>query len=323
MRRLLRHSLIALCSAALHEPAYALATYEAVGALRDTGCCHGATGIAAGDIDGDGRDEIVFGSGDSQHPPTANHWSLLEFDGKRSLYQLRWQSPPYLPPVTSVNLVQAGQSGWLVLVGLSSGEVEVIDALTLARIGLLPATNQPILATAVADADNDGAPDIVIVTEAVTVLYDAETLEETARLPFGAPLLRIGNVDADDAVELVYSSGHVVEQAGTGTTLEWDYSNNGFGVDIELLDVDDDGIAEILATKGGGLRAFDAQTETTQWVRHTGKQILSFTVRDVARTRGPSFSCSATGMTASTSSTAGRCRARLSRRARDLDRIRR
>jgi len=116
---------------------------------------------------------------------------------------------------------------------------------------------QQIRAFTVANVDEDPASELVVNADNKIHYIDGRTFgrEWTSLMDFQATRIRCGDVDGDNRVEIVLNSGQVID-SGTGA-VEWE--DEVFGTRLELLDIDGDGIPEIL-TEGDGtpLRVWDA-----------------------------------------------------------------
>jgi len=76
--------------------------------------------------------------------------------------------------------------------------------------------------------------------------------------------IRAGDVDADGRAEMVLSDGQVLD-AATGLR-EW-LASLGFGTNFELLDIDGDGVPEIIGqSPGRALRVWDARVRSERRV---------------------------------------------------------
>ena len=114
-----------------------------------------------------------------------------------------------------------------------------------------------IQACTIANVDEDPQKEIVINADRKIHYVDGLSFsrEWTSLNNYEAVRIRCGDVDGDDRVELVLNTGQVLD-SGTGE-VEWE--DQVFGVRLELLDIDGDGIPEILTEgPGGPLRVWDA-----------------------------------------------------------------
>lgn len=115
---------------------------------------------------------------------------------------------------------------------------------------------QATRAFTVANVDQDRASEIVLCADNKLHYIDGVTFnrEWTSLNDYEATRIRCGDVDGDDSVEIVLNTGQVLD-SGTGA-VEWE--DEVFGTRLELLDIDGDGILEVL-TEGDGtpLRVFD------------------------------------------------------------------
>jgi hypothetical protein len=108
-----------------------------------------------------------------------------------------------------------------------------------------------------ANVDEDPAAEIVIVADNRLVYVDGGTFTKqfTSINEYAATQVRCGDVDGDGRAEVVLNTGKVVD-AGSGE-VEWE--DEPFFGHIELLDIDGNGVLEVLTeTPGGGaLKVFD------------------------------------------------------------------
>lgn len=108
-----------------------------------------------------------------------------------------------------------------------------------------------------ANVDEDPAAEIVLVADGRLVYVDGGsfTKQFTSINEYTATQVRCGDVDGDGRAEIVLNSGKVVD-AGSGD-VEWE--DEPFFGRIELLDLDGNGVLEVLTeTPGSGaLKVFD------------------------------------------------------------------
>lgn len=116
---------------------------------------------------------------------------------------------------------------------------------------------QSISSLTVADVDRDGEPEIVLIADGLLQVYSAlsDVEEWKSSDEYSATCIVVGDVDGDGQDEIVFNSGEVL--GAQFRDVEWEYEP-GFGVRIDLFDIDSDGILEIVGIGGDGLvRVFD------------------------------------------------------------------
>lgn len=109
---------------------------------------------------------------------------------------------------------------------------------------------------ALGQVDDDDAREIVINADNKIHYVDGETWnrEWTSPMDYEATRMAIGDVDDDGVEEIVLNTGQVVDPRSGD--VEWE--GETFGARIQLLDMDGDGIPEVLAESDGTiLRIFD------------------------------------------------------------------
>ena len=120
-----------------------------------------------------------------------------------------------------------------------SGEYEIIDGYTTANV------------------DDGPEAEIVLLADRKITYIDGVTFNRkfTTTSEYTATQVRCGDVDGDGRVEIVLNSGQVVDSV-TGE-IEWE--DEPFFGRIELLDIDGDGMPEVLTESelGGPLRVYD------------------------------------------------------------------
>jgi hypothetical protein len=245
----------------------------------------GSTGLATGDVDGDGQAEILSGGYDS--------WVLLAWSASKSEYVPRLGKSVsvsyYDEGFSFVDLVRIG-SAWRILTMRQNGVVEIEDALTGAVTASVSGLEE-ITHGAFGDADNDGQPDVVAFTTSAVLVLDPATLATRHSYPFGVGSygygqLAIGNVDDDPANEIVLNTGPILEASGDTAKSDGSVPTNIFaGSGYErfiLADFDGDGRSEVI-TAGGWNRipVFDAALGAVEWTITTNLDVAAVQFADV------------------------------------------
>jgi len=115
---------------------------------------------------------------------------------------------------------------------------------------------QTIHAFTVANVDDDEAREIILNADRKIHYVDGRTFSRdwTSLNEYEATRMVCGDVDGDDRNEIVLNTGQVIDSASG--EVEW--SDEVFGSRVELLDIDGDGILEILTESDGlPLRVWD------------------------------------------------------------------
>lgn len=239
----------------------------------------GRTGLESADLDSDGDTDLVMGGG-SAFGGNA-FWSIVSFNGATGEYDITWQSAMYDPEgITALRIVEAGDTKQ-VWVGLNDGRIDVFNGLTRTVVTTLATGSESIRDFALADADNDGALDVVVVTDSQLLLYDPVTLAGTRTYAFGGARVAVGNVDGDAAAEVVLNTGYVLELSGADAAVQ--LSTAEFGAHIELGDIDDDGMAELVYAKAWEIiEAWDLDSPASKWTILASHDIDALHLIDVA-----------------------------------------
>ncbi len=245
----------------------------------------GSSAIVAADIDNDGAIELIMG-GSTTTFGVNDFWNVVDYDIASQTYDIAWSSDDYnltnpSEGVTAITAI-ATPDGYKIIVGLVSGKIEMFDGRTLNKTHEAQVSGERINDIAYGDADNDGVSELVLVTTSKTHLYDLTGFIQEAEILYGATAIEVGNVDNDSANEIILASGRVLEFDGLNTVVEWDYSVSGFGAHIELVDVNADGINDIVGAETWYyLTTFDANLQSPVWQIRTSHDIGALTVSDV------------------------------------------
>lgn len=254
---------------------------------------HGVSGIALGDVDKDGRSEVVWGAGGTSTGP--DHLYVAD----PSTGAIEWQNVHVDGPLSAVDVGDVDDDGVdeIVMVsfesdsGYAEGIIHIFDARThaleyRAKLGIMDWMG--VRSVRIADVDGDGRTEFVVTTanvyDGVIRVYDGAT-RAVKRQSAGYSgnffsALAIGDVDGDGKPEIVAGQGR--EHTGAkgvflvvldGVTLQekWrsvDLGNVwGFVYDIKLADVDGDGRVDIVASLAGSrLIVYDGVTHDLKFL---------------------------------------------------------
>jgi len=121
----------------------------------------------------------------------------------------------------------------------------------------LPSEYSTITCFTTANMDEDGSNEIVLLGDRRLVYIDGVSFNKdwTSINEYDATMVRCGDVDGDGRIEVVLNSGQVLDSVSGA--IEWE--EQAFYHSIELLDIDGDGLPEVLTESGmgGPIKVFD------------------------------------------------------------------
>lgn len=189
----------------------------------------------------DARGPAIVATGDGYR-----FWLVLRGDGHGGYVQ-DFVSPIAADQYEAYTCVRCADvlpaAGPEVVVTRSDGYVEIWQLQTGTRLrrfacGLTPS------AVAAADLDGDGSIELVVTGSSSTRVLHVDGSLVAALPGIGGEDVTIGQMDGDAALEFATTSGHVVD--GASLSVQWTWAP-GFGIDVEVADVDGDGRDELLA----------------------------------------------------------------------------
>ena len=155
-----------------------------------------------------------------------------------------------------------GQGGHDIIVRTQEGRVYVFDELYTSRWESVNESFRSVTAMTIANVDADPAYELVLYADRRIYYIDGAVFNreyESSQVYNGvATEILVGNVDTDFELEIVTNFGTVID-INTG---EPKWQTESFGQFIELLDIDGDGILEIIGhTANQFIRIFDADEQ--------------------------------------------------------------
>ncbi len=121
----------------------------------------------------------------------------------------------------------------------------------------LPSEYRNIACFTTMNMDEDQANEIVLLADNKIVYIDGSTFnkEWTSLTTYDGTMMRCGDVDGDGRVEIVLNTGKVIDSVSG--SIEWEEET--FFETIELLDIDGDGMPELITENGlsGPVKVYD------------------------------------------------------------------
>ena len=239
---------------------------------------HGVGRMAAGDVDGDGVDEIVFGSGLTSSG--TDQLTVVRFGGG-----LRWSANDEAGPHPDVRVADLDSDGdnevvWATMTsnsGYRSGNLRALDAQTFDEQWVAPIFSNVdelhgIRGLDVGQLDRDPQLEIVEATSnsggTVLQIRDGMTglLERAVPLlPDGAPA-HLPRIVSRDTLLMAYNGRLRTIDLATGI-VSWtsDLLPGGPAITLTVANSDDDSQLEALATTGTSVVIYDLMTRAIQW----------------------------------------------------------
>jgi len=170
-----------------------------------------------------------------------------------------WKSKQLDGVVAEVRAGDLDGDGWneVFLASTSSGMIYVWDAATFVLLfESLPTDYEEVHCFTLGNVDDDEATELIINADQKIHYVDGITFnrEWTSLHEYQATRILCGDVDGDRTNELVLTTGQVVDSRSGD--IEWE--EEVFGSRIELMDMDGDGIPEVLTESDGTvLKVYD------------------------------------------------------------------
>lgn len=224
------------------------------------GSCIGLSGIVP--ISVNGQPELFCG-GTTEFAGRNDYWYSLRRDPGTGTWSQSFLSPLLPSKIMQMDagLMLPGAGTSLVLLR-ADGVLELHDPGSRALIWSFPTSAGIPSSMALADMDNDGYEEILVVDSTQVVVYSATgTVLGTA--PAGGLDVVAAQMDHDVQLEIAVSTGVVFD--GLTFAAQWTWPA-GFGVELAAEDIDHDGRAELVAMEDYFfVRAYDVELQTIAW----------------------------------------------------------
>ena len=182
-------------------------------------------------------------------------------------YVQRWQSSDLGAAIKGVFVEDVDADGDYDMIAYhAKGDIFLFDYSSLRLIWQTDEGEFDSIAhLAVANLDQDPQMELVFAADSRIFVYDGlrQVEEYRSEIEYSPKELVVGDVDADGELEIVLNTGYVLDARFLNQEWEWP---QGFGDHLELLDIDQDGVPELLGEYGGGfLKVFDIDIRKEKW----------------------------------------------------------
>ncbi len=203
----------------------------------------------------DGKTKFAVGT-------RAGFLHIMSFDAGG--LNLEWQSPHLGAPVRGV-LVRdfQGVGRTEIMVYTAGGRLFMMDMQDYSVARENAAFDMPEIEYAIAmQLDKDPALELLACGGGRFAVYDAATMFKEWEAPGDVPgeWMAVGDIDGDGNLEVVLNSGYVLD----ARFFRIEYKLGNLGERIEIMDIDGDGVEEILAeNQDGEVSVYDARMPGT------------------------------------------------------------
>lgn len=228
------------------------------------GSCIGLRSMNSADFNNDGKTEIICSAGSGFG--SGKYWYFLEYNEQNGEYEISWVSgwkDDYSEYISTIEYFDLESNGsYEILCGYRNGKVDIYDAESRVLLTSFETGADWLNCIKYGDADNDGVNEIICCDDDNSYIVNESTFDLELTIEFGGSDMDIGDVDADEYIELIYTNGDVILLNGTTITNKWDFNPDSEYGQLELSDIDADDMLEIVYTPGWyKIKIFDADLQ--------------------------------------------------------------
>ena len=216
-------------------------------------------------------------------------WYILKYNPITSSYEKVFVSDFYKENIRNLVLFDIDDMGTKGLLISEENRLHIFNLSSFTTVGTIVLGEfnnfKKILEVKYDDTDNDGKKEIVVTDEDYLFLINKFTYEIEHSFAIDGQNFEIGNVDADEALEVVFVDGLVFEINPEGALVE-EYifrpKPSTYGGNIALSDIDGDNYQEVIvASKWEDIGIYDIESETLKYEISLSHDMGAFLVQDV------------------------------------------
>jgi hypothetical protein len=234
------------------------------------------------DINNDGSNELILSARQSRDSwDGSDYFYILEYSDSTSTYRFKWISRIFNSTIRTVVCKDLNNDHQLeIVVGLENGAIHIFDGRTFREIKAFSSGRVFVNSMVICDVDNDEQDEIVVCDFDTTTIYSLSLAVEL-QIPFGGYRIQVGNVDDDEAKEIVLSSGNVIEVQQNHFVPEAEFpAANNYKL-FELYDFDNDDRLELLyQTDYDQFTGYDFGSGESGWVIDADYEFVSLFIYD-------------------------------------------
>jgi hypothetical protein len=208
-----------------------------------------------------------------------SYWFALRYNSTTHDYDQVYVSPYFYSSICRIKVANVvGDSAKEIIVALQDGHVYLYDQVAKTLLTIITTVNG-LTAFDVADLDGDGDNELVLCAGNHLYVYSGDGVLQWDLTGVGGNDLIVAQMDADSALEIAATDGHVVDCATHSVQWTWSY---GFGVRLAAADIDADGIQELIVAEGWQfVWAYDVDRQLPKWSIQTPQDIGAIQVLDI------------------------------------------
>ena len=209
-----------------------------------------------------------------------SYWIALRYNSTTHDYDQVYVSPYFSSSISRIKVANViGDSAKEIIVAVQDGHIYLYDQTTKVLVSTLTTAANGLTGLDVADVDGDGANELVLCTANHLYVYSGSGTLKWELAGVGGNDLVVAQMDADSALEIAVTDGHVVDCSTHLPQWTWSY---GFGSRLAAADIDGDGMKELIVAEGWQyVWAYDVDRQLPKWSISTSQDIGALFVTDI------------------------------------------